>query len=111
MGLSNASRTALLELNAHAGLRWHQAVSAEDAQTYKPAPAVYRLAVDIAARPPERLLMVAAHAWDLRGAQKLGMRTAYVARPAGDPPGKDDTFDLYATDLADLNEKTSPGRR
>lgn len=105
IGLSNASRTALLELNAHAGLRWHQALSAEDAQTYKPAPAVYRLAVTVSARPPERLLMVAAHAWDLRGAQSLGMRTAYVARPVGDPPTPADRFDLYAENLADLADK------
>ncbi|HWM04741.1 MAG TPA: HAD-IA family hydrolase, partial [Actinophytocola sp.] len=39
IGLSNASRTALLALNAHAGLRWHQALSAESAGTYKPAAA------------------------------------------------------------------------
>src|SRR5690606_17341341 len=57
IGLSNASRTALLELNAHAGLRWHQAMSAEDARTYKPDPAIYRLAVTVSGRPPERLLM------------------------------------------------------
>ncbi|WP_329178312.1 haloacid dehalogenase type II [Streptomyces decoyicus] len=102
IGLSNASRTALLALNAHAGLRWHQALSAEDARTYKPDPAVYRLAVTVSGRPPERLLMVAAHAWDLRGAQSLGLRTAYVARPVGDPPASSDRFDLYADGLADL---------
>ncbi|WP_406217123.1 haloacid dehalogenase type II [Streptomyces decoyicus] len=102
IGLSNASRTALLALNAHAGLRWHQALSAEDARTYKPDPAVYRLAVTVSGRPPERLLMVAAHAWDLRGAQGLGLRTAYVARPVGDPPASSDRFDLYADGLADL---------
>ncbi|MGW2521492.1 haloacid dehalogenase type II [Streptomyces sp. NPDC001617] len=102
IGLSNASRTALLGINAHAGLRWHQALSAEDARTYKPDPAVYRLAVTVSGRPPHRLLMVAAHAWDLRGAQHLGLRTAYVARPVGDPPAASDRFDLYADDLADL---------
>ncbi|MEU5288730.1 haloacid dehalogenase type II [Streptomyces sp. CA-278952] len=102
IGLSNASRTALLELNAHAGLRWHQALSAEDARAYKPDPAVYRLAVTVAGAPPERLLMVAAHSWDLRGAQALGLRTAYVARPVGDPPTSADRFDLYAEGLADL---------
>ncbi|PVC98554.1 haloacid dehalogenase type II [Streptomyces sp. CS014] len=105
IGLSNASRTALLELNAHAGLRWHQALSAEDARTYKPDPAVYRLAVTVAGLPPDRLLMVAAHAWDLRGAQALGLRTAYVARPVGDPPTSSDRFDLYAEDLADLADQ------
>ncbi|MBC9716165.1 haloacid dehalogenase type II [Streptomyces sp. TRM66268-LWL] len=102
LGLSNASRTALLRLNASAGLRWHQALSAEDVRAYKPDPEVYRLAVTASGRPPERLLMIAAHAWDLRGAQKLGMRTAYVARPVGDPPGSADRFDLYAEDLTDL---------
>ncbi|MFH9225206.1 haloacid dehalogenase type II [Streptomyces lydicus] len=105
IGLSNASRTALLGLNAHAGLRWHQALSAEDARTYKPDPAVYRLAVTVSGRPPERLLMVAAHAWDLRAAQGLGLRTAYVARPVGDPPTSADRFDLYADDLADLADQ------
>ncbi|MFF8959513.1 haloacid dehalogenase type II [Streptomyces sp. NPDC014894] len=109
IGLSNASRTALLELNAHAGLRWHQALSAEDARTYKPDPAVYRLAVTVSGRPPERLLMVAAHAWDLRGAQRLGLRTAYVSRPVGDPPASSDAFDLYAEDLADLADQLDRG--
>lgn len=105
IGLSNASRTALLGLNAHAGLRWHQALSAESAETYKPAAAVYGLALQVAARPPERLLMVAAHAWDLRGAQALGMRTAYVARPVGEPPAPGDRFDLHAQSLDDLADQ------
>ena len=102
IGLSNASRSAFLRINAHAGLRWHQALSAEDAQTYKPDPAVYELAVKVTKTPPERLLMVAAHAWDLRGAQSIGLRTAYVDRPGGDPPTADDRFDFYADDLVDL---------
>ncbi|MFE2736149.1 haloacid dehalogenase type II [Streptomyces sp. NPDC059349] len=113
IGLSNASRTALLEVNAHAGLRWHQALSAEDARTYKPDPAVYQLAVRVSGRPPERLLMVATHAWDLRAAQTLGLRTAYVTRPVGDPPTTTDRFDLYADDLDDLADqldKAGPAR-
>ncbi|MFJ8882751.1 haloacid dehalogenase type II [Streptomyces sp. NPDC102402] len=115
IGLSNASRSALLGLNAHAGLRWHQVLSAEEARTYKPDPAVYRLAVTASGVPPERLLMVAAHAWDLRGAQAIGLRTAYVARPVGDPPTPSDRFDLYADDLTDLagqlgGVRNPPGR-
>ncbi|MGW6361269.1 haloacid dehalogenase type II [Streptomyces sp. NPDC055092] len=109
IGLSNASRKALLEVNAHAGLRWHQALSAEDARTYKPDPAVYQLAVTASGRPPERLLMVATHAWDLRAAQTLGLRTAYVTRPVGDPPTAADRFDLYADDLADLADQLDKG--
>ncbi|MBO3734530.1 haloacid dehalogenase type II [Glycomyces niveus] len=102
IGLSNASRAALLRLNAFAGLRWHQALSAESAATYKPDPAVYRLALDAAACAPERVLMVAAHAWDLRGAQAVGMRTAYIGRSVGDPPAPSDTFDGHFDGLESL---------
>ncbi|MET8678036.1 haloacid dehalogenase type II [Streptomyces sp. NPDC004647] len=102
LGLSNASRATLLRLNAYAGLRWHQALSAEGAQAYKPAPEVYQLAVDAAACPSERVLMVAAHAWDLRGAQAVGMRTAYVQRPVGDPPKRTDTFNWRSNSLDEL---------
>ncbi|MFJ5279973.1 haloacid dehalogenase type II [Streptomyces parvulus] len=109
LGLSNASRASLLRLDAYAGLRWHQALSAEDAGAYKPAPEVYRLALDAAGCPPERVLMVAAHAWDLRGAQGVGMRTAHVARPVGDPPRADDTFDLAVGGLDELAEELTRG--
>ncbi|WP_027942565.1 haloacid dehalogenase type II [Amycolatopsis taiwanensis] len=102
LALSNAGRTALLRLSAHAGLRWHQALSAEVVRAYKPAPEVYQLAIETAGCPPERLLMVAAHAWDLRGAQASGMRTAYVRRPAGDPPRRADAFDWQFNDLDEL---------
>ncbi|PRX96838.1 haloacid dehalogenase type II [Allonocardiopsis opalescens] len=105
VGLSNADRPALTRISAHAGLRWHQVLSAEDARRYKPHPDVYRLALGSAGRPPDRLLMVAAHAWDLRGAQAVGMRTAYVARPVGDPPRRTDAFDLAAASLDELADR------
>ena len=108
VGLSNASRATLLRLNAYAQLSWHQALSAEDARAYKPAPEVYRLALDAAGCPPELVLMVAAHAWDLRGAQAAGMRTAYVRRPVGDPPASTDTFDWRAGSLDELVTELTP---
>lgn len=108
IALSNASRAALLRLNAHAGLRWHYALSAETVRAYKPSPDVYRLAIDAAGCPPDRILMVAAHAWDLRGAQTCGMRAAYVDRPSGAPPTGTDTFDGRFTTLNDLIAALSP---
>lgn len=102
IGLSNASRSTLPRLSAHAGLRWHYLLSAEDVQTYKPAPDVYRLALLAAGTAPERVLMIAAHAWDLRGAQAMGLRTAYVQRPIGDTPLDTDAFDYRAESLAEL---------
>ncbi|WP_409055433.1 haloacid dehalogenase type II [Streptomyces sp. SYP-A7185] len=102
LGLSHASRNTLLRLNAYAGLRWHQALSGEEVRAYKPAPEVYRLAIDAARCPAERVLMVAAHAWDLRGAQAVGMRTAHVRRPVGDLPRGEDSFDWQVESLKEL---------
>jgi 2-haloacid dehalogenase len=108
IGLSNADTTALLRMNASAGLRWHTALSTQAVGTYKPDPAVYRLAIDCAGRSPDRMLMVAAHAWDLRGAQRSGMRTAYLGRPGCDPPSADDRFDMHLDALADLTGAVRP---
>lgn len=102
IGLSNADHTALLRMNAGAGLRWHTALSTQAVRTYKPDPAVYRLAIACADRPPERMLMVAAHAWDLRGARAAGLRTAYLDRPGADPPTAEDRFDVHLSALGDL---------
>ncbi|WP_322645522.1 haloacid dehalogenase type II [Oerskovia flava] len=108
VALSNASSAALLRLNVYAGLRWHVAASGETTRVYKPAPEIYRYAVDVAGCPAERVLMVAAHAWDLRGAQAQGMRTAYVRRPVGDPPASSDVFDGQFDGLEDLVAALTP---
>jgi 2-haloacid dehalogenase len=105
IGLSNASRRVLTGLSGNSGMRWHQVLSAEDAHAYKPDPAVYELALSsapAAAGPP---FMAAAHAWDLRAAASVGMRTAYVPRPCGEPPAPEDSFDVHASDLRDLHAK------
>lgn len=113
VGLSNADLTTLLRLDARAGLRWHLSLSAELARSFKPDPRVYRLALERIGRPPERTMLVATHAWDLRAARPEGMRTAYLARPTGDPPTSDDAFDLHATSvdelLAVLLDPSTPG--
>lgn len=101
-GLSNATAPTLDALARRTGLAWTRALSAAQVRAYKPSPEVYRLAADTAGVPPEQVLMVAAHAWDLRAAQAIGMRTAYVARPVGDPPRPDDRFDGEFGTLAEL---------
>ncbi|MDR7383901.1 haloacid dehalogenase type II [Promicromonospora iranensis] len=103
LGLSNASRRVLAGISTNAGLRWHQVLSSEDARTYKPAPAIYELAKNSTPTGSGTPFMVAAHAWDLRAAAAAGLRTAYVPRSDGDPPGPGDTFDLQATTLLDLH--------
>ena len=58
--------------------------------------------------PYDRVMLVAAHVGDLRGAQAAGLRTAYVPRPLESGPGgrpvdpPDPSFDLVAEDFVDL---------
>ncbi|WP_232821946.1 haloacid dehalogenase type II [Desertihabitans aurantiacus] len=111
VGLSNASSGALLRLSHHAGLRWHQVLSGEAVRAYKPSRAVYRYALDVVGSPPERVLMVAAHAWDLRAAQAAGMRTAFIDRPVADAPLDTDHFDLHLDGLAALADVLDSGSR
>jgi 2-haloacid dehalogenase len=56
--------------------------------------------------------MVAAHPADLAGAQRAGLRTAYVPRPLEHGPGRQhagpaagQTFDVVASDFIDLATK------
>ena len=79
--LSNGNVLLLEDLASYNGLRFDRILSAEHARTYKPMPAVYTTAADRLSRPPERILMVAAHDDDLRGARAVGFRTAFLPRP------------------------------
>jgi len=106
--LSNGNVSLLVDLIRHAGLRFDAVLSAEVARSYKPAPAVYSMALDLLDLRPEQALMVAAHADDLEAAAAVGMRTAFVSRPAEwggrqhfQPPPRGH-FDIQAADFADL---------
>ncbi|MBR0653166.1 haloacid dehalogenase type II [Roseomonas terrae] len=79
--LSNAGMAALIAVVKHAKLPFDAIMSAELARSYKPAPAVYQLAVDYLGYRPSQILMVACHKYDLKAARAFGMRTAFVARP------------------------------
>jgi 2-haloacid dehalogenase len=60
--------------------------SAEQVGRLKPAPEPYRQVT--AAYPGERAVMIAAHGWDIAGAQAAGLETALLTRPGVHPlPG------------------------
>lgn len=79
--LSNAGMAAVTAVVKHADLPFDAILTAELAETYKPAPSVYQLAVDYLGYRSDQILMVACHKYDLRAAKAFGMRTAFVARP------------------------------
>jgi 2-haloacid dehalogenase len=77
--------------------------SAEQAGRLKPAPEPYHQVV--AAYPGEQAVMIAAHDWDIAGAQAAGLRTALLARPGVRPlPGSPEpTYTISALpELAEL---------
>ena len=106
--LSNAGMRAMVAVVKHAALPFDAVLTAELAQSYKPAPAVYQLAVDYLGYRPEEIMMVACHKYDLEAARAFGMRTAFVARPlefgAGARPdvAPEPWFDVYASSFVEL---------
>lgn len=109
--LSNGNVALLTNMARHARLPWDCILSAELVRRYKPDPAVYRMACELLDLPPPQVMMVAAHSNDLRAAQAVGLRTAFVARPHEFGPGNaaqaepDGNFDITAADFLDLADQ------
>ena len=106
--LSNGNVRLLVDMARHAKLPWDLVLSSEIACAYKPDPRAYLMALELLDLPAEEVMMVAAHQYDLRAAQQLGFRTAFVMRPLEHGPHAvpdltaDDSFDVVATDFVDL---------
>jgi len=79
--LSNGNVALLTNMAKHGALLWDCILSAELFGHYKPDPETYLGAAKLLCLPPEQVMMVAAHNHDLKAAQKLGLKTAFVARP------------------------------
>ncbi|KAJ2919373.1 hypothetical protein MD484_g984, partial [Candolleomyces efflorescens] len=78
--LSNGNVRLLIDMAKYADLPWDVIFSGELFQSYKPDPKVYLEAIRYLSLEPHEVAMVAAHAFDLRAAAQLGMRTFYVHR-------------------------------
>jgi 2-haloacid dehalogenase len=106
--LSNGNIALMTDLAKHSGLPWDCILGAELVRHYKPDREVYQSAPDFLSLRPAEVLMVAAHAGDLRAAKNAGLSTAFVARPLEfGPTGKPDlkadpSVDLTAKDFNDL---------
>ena len=83
VALTNGTLDAVRKQLAYAGIadRFDAVLSADEVRRYKPAPEPYRFAAERLGEAPGDLTLVAAHAWDIAGAHRAGLRTAFVARP------------------------------
>ena len=106
--LSNASFAGMVHLARSAGLPWDCIITAENAKRYKPAPEVYRTAIELLGCEPGEIMMVAAHNYDLAAARSHGMRTAFVPRPIEYGPAQstdmapESNWDVVAKNMGDL---------
>jgi 2-haloacid dehalogenase len=106
--LSNGNTALLADLAAHGRLPWDVLLGAETARMYKPRPEAYLRNVARLRRTPSQVMLVAAHNSDLAAAAALGLRTAFVPRPAEHGPGQrrdlgpEGPWDVVAHDLGAL---------
>jgi 2-haloacid dehalogenase len=86
--LSNGSAQIAGKLFSGAGIRddFELLLSVEDAPAWKPARASYDYAAAACGTDPSGMLLVAVHPWDIHGAARAGMRTAWLNRTAGSYP-------------------------
>ncbi|KAI9812944.1 MAG: hypothetical protein M1827_004462, partial [Pycnora praestabilis] len=77
---ANGTTRLQLDLCKSSGLRFNMLFSSELLGVYKPAPKSYRKTLELVKVKPEESVMVAAHAYDVRGGKEAGMKTVYIHR-------------------------------
>ena len=86
--LSNGAAEVAAGLLGRAGVRdqFEALLSVEDAGAWKPARAAYLYAADRLRVRPAEATLVAVHPWDIDGAARAGLRTAWINRSGVDYP-------------------------
>lgn len=109
---ANGTTRLQLDLCRSSGLRFNMLFSSQLLGVYKPAPESYIKTLELVGVKPEESVMVAAHAYDVRGAKDCGMKTVYVHRWTDDiredtevVRGENDEFLEDMSGLADVLER------
>jgi 2-haloacid dehalogenase len=109
--------TALvIDVSRRNGLSWDAIVSCEMIGVYKPHAEAYQTAARWLNLPPQSILMVACHNFDLNAAHAAGMRTAFVRRPdewgpAGPPdPNPNMAYDFIEEGFDGLRARVMAAR-
>jgi 2-haloacid dehalogenase len=89
-GLARGGLTPLVE----------RSLSSESIRSWKPAPQAYLWAAGSCDVAPHELALVAAHGWDVQGAQRAGVTGAWFPRSERSYPEVYDVPHVHAPDLA-----------
>ncbi|KAK5458097.1 hypothetical protein LTS15_004176 [Exophiala xenobiotica] len=105
---ANGTPRLQLDLCKSSGLKFDMLFSSEILGVYKPAPESYQKTLSLVKVKPEESVMVAAHAYDTRGAKEAGMRTVYIHRWTDDINEDMEVVkgenDFFLEDMTDLVE-------
>jgi 2-haloacid dehalogenase len=74
----------------------------EDAGAWKPARTAYEYGARTCNTEPADMMLVAVHPWDVDGAARAGLATAWIDRAGAPYPGCFTPPSLAATDITDL---------
>lgn len=104
--LSNGDADMLADAIAAAGLDalFDHVLTVHEAGIFKPAPAVYRLAVDRLAVPPAAISFQSSNRWDIAGAKTAGLRCVWINRANQPDEYPDAPPDVVLSDLTRLDE-------
>jgi len=102
--LTNGAAANTNKLFVSGGIRGHfqLLLSVEDAPAWKPAPAAYEYAAASAQAGPSNMLLVAVHPWDIHGAARAGLRTAWLNRTGARYPSYFQAPDITISALTEL---------
>ena len=106
VALSNGEQWYLEELlGNNVPVRFDAIISVDQVGAFKPSPGIYRKAVQRLGCEPGEIMMVAAHAFDILGAQACGFKAAYVNRYK--LPTNDSVYqpDIIVDDFVELADK------
>ncbi len=105
--LTNSTQDVAEAQLGSAGLRpfFEQVFSADSVQRLKPAPEPYRFAAEGMGVSVGEIRMVAAHAWDIAGATRVGCAAAFVAREGKVLDPLVTRPDIVGADLGEVAER------
>lgn len=105
--LTNSPPATVEAQLTNAGLidRFDRVMSVDPTRRFKPHPAPYRMTSQELGVDSTDLWMVAAHDWDIAGAQAAGCATAFIARPGMVLGPLQKKPDLIGPDLASVTDQ------
>jgi 2-haloacid dehalogenase len=105
--LTNGSTRVSDKLLGGAGIRdeFEKLLSVEDAGAWKPARTAYEYAARTCGTDPADMLLVAVHPWDIDGAARAGLSTAWIDRAGVPYPDTLTSPTLRATGITDLADQ------